>query len=163
MSNKILVAIALALGVSLVVSGIAVGMLQTTEARTADVPKRIIETVAKASEPHDAEGHETHGAVYFVYPQEGFIYDGKVTFVASRPVDIMIYHDVTGQEDTEGLPLHVVNGRTYAVTTAMRDVTSGTVEFIGAGILAHKVIGPGEESADFNTAATIFAFARRFG
>ena len=160
--NKNHVAIALTLGIVLVVSVIAIAALQNSaEAQTSDPPKRIVGTIAKASQPHDAEGHSAHGVVYFVYPHEGYLYDGKVTFTTSVPVDILVYHDVTGQEDTAGLTLHKVNGQTYAVTTAMKGASSGTVEFVGAGILAHKVVGEGEDSAEFNAAASTFAYARK--
>lgn len=161
-NNKNRVAIALALGIVLTVSTVAVTAFQNTaEAQDTQPPKRIVGTVAEDSQPHDAEGHSAHQVVYYVYPHEGYLYDGKVTFATSAPVDILVYHDVTDQEDTAGLTLHVINGRTYAVTTAMKGATSGTVEFIGAGVLAHKVIGEGEESAEFNTAASTFAFARK--
>jgi alkylation response protein AidB-like acyl-CoA dehydrogenase len=154
-------AIALALGIVLAVSVLAVTTLQNSaEAQGPSAPKRIVGTIVEASQPHDAEGHSAHQAVYYVRPHEGYLYDGKLTFTTSSPVDILVYHDVTGQEHTEGLTLHKVDGRTYAVTTAMKGATSGTVEFIGAGILAHKVKGEGEDSANFNTAASIFAYAR---
>lgn len=162
-SNKNRIAIALALGVILATSVVAVGTLQNTaDAQGTQSPKRIIGSIAEASQPHDAEGHSAHEAVYYVYPHEGHIYTGQVTFSTSIPVDILVYHDVTGDEDAAGLTLHNVNGRTYAVTTLLKNSTAGTVEFAGAGILAHKVLAEGEESADFNTAASIFAHARRY-
>jgi hypothetical protein len=163
MSNKNHIAIALALGVVLAAGIVAIGTLQNTaEAQRTDSPKRVIGSIAEASQSHDAEGHSAHQAVYYVYPHEGHMYTGQVTFSTSIPVDILVYHDVTGDEDTAGLTLHTVNGRTYAVTTLMKNATAGTVEFAGAGILAHKVLGEGEESAEFNTAASIFAHARKY-
>ena len=161
-NNKSRMAIVLALGIVLAVSVVAVAALQNTaEAQGPSAPKRIVGTIAQASQSHDAEGHAAHQAVYYVHPYEGYLYQGTVTFTTSAPVDILVYHDVTGQEGTEGLTLHTVDGRTYAVSTAMKGATSGTVEFIGAGILAHKVLGEGEDSADFNTAASTFAYARK--
>lgn len=153
--------IALSLGIVLAASVIAVAALQDTAEAQTEAPKRIVGTAAQASQPHDAEGHSSHGAVYYVYPHEGYLYDGEVTFSTSTPVDILVYHDVTDQNDTSGLTLHTVNGRTYAVTTAMKNVTSGTVEFLGAGVLAHKVVSEEEESADFNMAGSVFAYARK--
>lgn len=160
--NKNRTAIALALGIVLAVSIVAVSTLQNAaEAQGPSAPKRIVGTIAEASQPHDAEGHSAHQVVYYVHPYEGYLYQGTVTFATSAPVDILAYHDVTGEEDTSGLTLHKVDGRTYAVATLMKNTTAGTVEFVGAGILAHKVLAEGEESADFNTAASTFAFARK--
>jgi hypothetical protein len=157
------IAIALALGVILAASVVAISALQNTaEAQGTQAPKRIIGSIAEASQPHDAEGHSAHEVVYYVYPREDYMYTGQVTFSTSIPVDILVYHDVTGDEDTSGLTLHNVNGRTYAVTALMKNTTAGTVEFAGAGVLAHKVLAEGEESADFNTAASIFAYARKY-
>jgi hypothetical protein len=48
----------------------------------------------------------------------------------------MVYHDVTGL-NTEGLMVHKVGERLYAVTTLLANATSGTVEFVGAAVLAH--------------------------
>lgn len=98
--------------------------------------RRITETFAEQSGPHNAEGHSAHQALYFVYPIEGKIYDGRVTFTSTSGVDILVYHDVTGA-NTTGLTVHKVDGRSYAVTPLLKNVTSGTVDFLGAGILAH--------------------------
>lgn len=161
--SKSRIAIALALGMVLAVSVVAITSLQkTAEAQRSQDLKRVIGTFNEASEAHDAEGHSAHEVVYYVYPQEGIIYTGQLTFSTSIPVDILVYHDVTGEEDTAGLTLHKVNDRTYAVTALMKNSTGGSVEFTGAGILAHKVLAEGETSADFNSAASVFAIPRKY-
>lgn len=98
--------------------------------------RRIADSFAEDSGPHNAEGHSAHQALYFVYPIEGKIYSGSVTFTSTSGVDILVYHDVTGA-NTTGLTVHKVDGVSYGVTTLMKNVTSGTVNFVGAGILAH--------------------------
>ena len=98
--------------------------------------RRIDETFVEQSGSHNAEGHSAHQALYLVYPIEGKIYDGRVTFTSTSGVDILVYHDVTGANAT-GLTVHKVDGRSYAVTALVKNVTSGTVDFVGAGILAH--------------------------
>lgn len=101
------------------------------------IVRKIVESYGETSAAHDAEGHASHQAMYFVHPVAGKVYDGKVTFSASKPVDILVYHDVTGADAT-GLTVHKVDGRSYAVTVLMKDATSGTIDFVGAGILAHS-------------------------
>lgn len=135
---------------------------EATAGATAKTPKRIAGTIAQASASHDADGHSLHQAVYFVHPEKDYVYRGAVTFTASRGVDIFVYHDVTGKEDSvSGLKLHTLQGRTYAVTTAMKNATAGTVEFIGAGILAHVHVDEGGSPGDFNIAASIDAQGKK--
>ena len=98
--------------------------------------RRIAETFVEQSAAHNAEGHSAHQALYLVYPLEGKIYNGRATFTSTSGVDILAYHDVTGA-NTTGLTIHKVDGRSYAVTTLLRNVTSGTVDYVGAGLLAH--------------------------
>lgn len=98
--------------------------------------RRIAETFVEPSGAHNAEGHSAHQALYLVYPLEGKLYDGRVTFTSSSGVDILVYHDVTGNNAT-GFTVHKVDGRDYAVTTLLKNTTSGTVDFVGAGVLAH--------------------------
>ena len=98
--------------------------------------RRIAETFVEQSGAHNAEGHSSHQALYFVYPLEGKIYNGKVTFTSTSGVDILVYHDVTGA-NTTGFTIHTVDGRSYAVTTLVKNATSATVDYVGAGILAH--------------------------
>lgn len=113
--------------------------------------RRISESFADQSASHDAENHSSHQAMYFVHPVEGKVYDGRITFSSTKPVDILVYHDVTGA-DTTGLTVHKVDGRSYAVTVLMKEVTSGTADFVGAGILAHTAA-----SDQFTVAASVNA------
>jgi hypothetical protein len=86
--------------------------------------------------PHNAEGHSAHQVVNFFTQQNGFVYNGKVTFTSPKGVDIIAYHDVTGQ-NTTGLATWQIAGKTYATTTLMKNVTSGTVDFVGSGLVTH--------------------------
>lgn len=97
--------------------------------------ERITGTLVLTSEPHNAEGHSLHEAAYLLYPQVGYIYNGKFTFSASKPVDIIVYHDVT-VTDAEG-SVHRVGERSYTASTILQNVTSGTVDAVGSAILAH--------------------------
>ncbi len=91
------------------------------------------------STSHNAEGHSAHQVVNFFNPQDGFVYNGKVTFTSTKGVDIIAYHDITDQSvNTTGLTTWKVQGKTYATTAIMKNVTSGTVEFVGSGLLAHS-------------------------
>src|SRR5215216_6369728 len=64
----------------------------------------------QTSMPHNAKGHESHQAVQLQNASQGVVYNGTVTFNSSKPVDIIAYDNVT----------------------------EGTVNFQGAGILMHS-------------------------
>ena len=49
------------------------------------------------------------------------------------------HHDITNQSrDIATLRIWKVEGKTYVTTTLMTNVTSGTVDFLGSGLLAHS-------------------------
>ena len=97
----------------------------------------------QTSMPHNAKGHESHQAVHMQNSSQGVVYNGTVTFNTSKPVDIIAYDDVTGQQQQQqntSATANVwdVNGNKYAPKTLMKNVTEGTVNFQGAGILTHS-------------------------
>jgi hypothetical protein len=96
--------------------------------------RRITETMVKQSASHNAEGHALHQAAYLLLAKSRLCLQWRaVTFTTNRSVDILVYHDVTDQADdsSNGIAYHVVNSRSYAVTTLLRNATSGTVNFAG--------------------------------
>jgi len=104
---------------------------------------------------HNAEGHSAHQVVNLFSPQDGFVYNGKVTFTSTKGVDVIAYHDVTGQETT-GLGTWQVSGKTYATTTLMKNVTAGTVDFVGSGLVTHAA-----SSDPYSVAFSADGLARR--
>lgn len=96
-------------------------------------------TWVQTSSTHNAEGHDGHQVVNFFSPEEGLVYNGKVTFTSTRGIDVIAYHDISEQStNTTGLAVWKVAENTYATTTLMKNVTSGTIEFVGSGLLAHS-------------------------
>jgi hypothetical protein len=72
---------------------------------------------------------------------QGVVYNGTATFNSSKPVDIIAIEDLTGQQQQNvSVTANVwdVNGNKYAPKTLMKNVTEGTVNFEGAGILTHS-------------------------
>jgi hypothetical protein len=78
--------------------GIGIGLLaaQGAEAQ-GNSSKWVKGSWVQTSVPHNAEGHSAHQVVNFFSPQDGYIYNGKVTFTSSKGVDIIAYHDITNQ------------------------------------------------------------------
>ena len=108
----------------------------------------------QTSMPHNAKGHESHQAVYMQNSSQGVVYNGTVTFSTSKPVDIIAVEDVTGQQQNTSATANVwdVNGNQFAPKTLMKNVTEGTVNFQGAGILTHST-----SSQPYNATFTINA------
>ena len=97
-------------------------------------------TQFKKSVTHNAVGHESHQVVQFVEPLNNTLYKGIVTFTSSIPIDIIAYHDISNiadKLDKTVIKPWIANGKTFAPTTIMKNVTSGTVDFIGSGITTH--------------------------
>lgn len=97
-------------------------------------------TQIKKSVTHNAVGHESHQVVQFVEPLNNTLYKGIVTFTSSIPIDIIAYHDISNiadKLDKTVIKPWIANGKTFVPTTIMKNVTSGTVDFIGSGITTH--------------------------
>src|SRR2546425_12141934 len=136
--NSVTVVVAMAVVAGIVASTAIIIAIQQAEAQSTTFMRRVTGSWVQTSSPHNAEGHGTHQVVNFFNPQPDAIYSGKVTFTASKGVDIIAYYDVTGQNIT-GIKTWKVGDKTYATTTLMSNVTSGTVDFAGSGLLAHSV------------------------
>ncbi|HZB17036.1 MAG TPA: hypothetical protein VE445_07705 [Nitrososphaeraceae archaeon] len=109
----------------------------------------------QTSMPHNAKGHESHQAVHMQNASQGVVYNGTVTFSTSKPVDIIAIEDVTGQQQqnvSATANVWDVNGNKFAPKTLMKNVTEGTVNFQGAGILTHST-----SSQPYNATFTINA------
>ena len=98
------------------------------------------ETQMKQSVPHSALGHESHQVVQFLEPKNNTLYKGIITFSSTIPVDIIAYHDISNISDKINkttIKPWIIDGKTFAPTTILKNVTSGTVDFIGSGITTH--------------------------
>ncbi|HJT85897.1 MAG TPA: hypothetical protein VJ697_15545 [Nitrososphaeraceae archaeon] len=98
------------------------------------------ETQMKQSVPHNALGHESHQVVQFLEPKNNTLYKGIITFSSTIPVDIIAYHDISNFSDKINkttIKPWIIDGKTFAPTTILKNVTSGTVDFIGSGIITH--------------------------
>jgi hypothetical protein len=148
-SMAVAVVLMLAVGVSLMAAENAEAQAKNT--------KWVRGSWIQESTSHNAEGHSAHQVVNFFNPQDGFIYNGKVTFTSTKGVDIIAYHDITDQStNTTGLTTWIVEGKTYATTPIMKNVTTGTVEFVGSGLLAHSA-----SSDPYSVVYSADGFARR--
>lgn len=138
-SKRRLTSIAVAVGIVLVLaSTVSIMTAQDAQAQAKNT-RWVRGSWLQTSVSHNAEGHSAHQVVNFFTPQDGFVYTGKVTFTSSKGIDVIAYHDITNQStNTTGLTIWKVGDKTYATTPLMKNVTSGTVDFVGSGLLTHS-------------------------
>lgn len=93
--------------------------------------------VVQTSIPHNAKGHESHQIVNFQTPSEGMVYNGTVTFKASKPVDIIIYNEIFGLKNPK-TKVWEINGKNYEPKILLKNVSEGKLKFEGSGLVAHS-------------------------
>lgn len=136
-NNAVLAVSMAAVIVTALTIGFSLMAAQDAEAQMRNV-KLVRGSWVQTSISHNAEGHSAHHVVDFFSPQDGLVYNGKVTFSSSKGVDIIAYHDISDPSmDTTGVKIWKIGDKTYATTTLLTNSTSGTVEFVGSGLLAH--------------------------
>ncbi len=95
----------------------------------------------QTSIPHDAKGHETHQVIVFQNPSEGITYTGLVTFNLSKPADVIAFDEITGKETTNVTKkIWEVGDKKFLPNTLLKNVTEGSVNFNGSGVLAHSTL-----------------------
>ena len=133
------------------------------------VQKTVMSTGAPAKAPGQAVPHQT----VFALPirNDSKVWSGKVTFVASKPIEIEVIHryNPTQEIDSQhGLtPIAVINGTriTYShmesnivesdYVSGDIPISSGTFDFIGDSLVFHKRSGE-----PFTVTYTLEAYAR---
>jgi hypothetical protein len=108
-----------------------------------------------ASIPHNAKGHESHQIVNFQNSSDGVTYAGTVTFNSSKPVDVISFEDITGKQNANTtIKLWESGDKKLLPTTLLKNVTEGSVQFNGSGILAHSA-----QSSPYSVTFTLNATA----
>jgi hypothetical protein len=133
------------------------------------VQKTIMSTAAPVKAPDQPLPHQT----VFALPirDDGKVWSGKVTFVASKPIEIEVIHRHNPSELIDAqhgsTPVAVINGTTITYshmesTVVESDyvsgdvpISSGTFDFIGDSLVFHKRSGE-----PFTVTYTMEAYAR---
>ncbi|MDQ4074302.1 MAG: hypothetical protein M3162_08380 [Thermoproteota archaeon] len=95
----------------------------------------------QSSVPHDAKGHESHQVIVFQNSSDGIRYSGTVTFNLSKPADVISFEDITGKQPPpppNTTKVWEVGSKQFVPKTLLKNVTSGSVNFEGSGIMAHN-------------------------
>src|SRR5918992_5868228 len=148
--TMILLAIGIALSIASAVSSIGMKTLAIAQQQNEEII-RIQETAESSSAPVAHTGNLPH-AVVFALPirDDGKIYTGRVTFTASKPIELEAIHIYKSDQPLDEVhgepPTAVINGTTITyshligivdnnIITGDVPTASGTFEFTGSGLV----------------------------
>ena len=93
------------------------------------------DTVTSAVDP--GQGHESNQLVFILSPNEGTIYDGSITFTASKPIQVAVFHEILPHERL-GQPTWTIDGETiYGFSLIDLPQRAGSLEFTGGALGLH--------------------------
>ena len=147
--NKV---VAAGLAAGILVLSVILAPLTLEQPVSASHYKRIVQTVTFESESHRATDHENHQAIELLPPKCNVIYTGTLSYTASKLVDVLVYHKVTGEPT--GQSIHEVDGIKYSVGKAVSGI-SGNAKFVGDTVLFHV-----SDSEPFTVTVSIAAATR---
>ena len=94
------------------------------------------QTITSSQDP--GQGHQNHQLALILSPNEGTLYDGSMTFTSSKPVQIVVLHEINSKE-VKGQPTWTVDGNTvYGMSLIDLEEKSGSFEFTGAALALHS-------------------------
>lgn len=126
------------------------GWSQPTASWSAQDGEHIAKQMTVTSIQDPIPGHAQHQFGMLLPPEEGVIYNGTLTYTASKPVEVVVFHayDAKLKPDTEhgDVLTGVINGKPYAISVMqfsnnVKATNSATVSFTGSGVALHTLGG----------------------
>jgi hypothetical protein len=122
---------------------------QKVLAQDENATQTIVEQKTAESAPDPLPGHQTHQAVLVLPPRsDGSVYDGDISWVASKQVEIVILHpyNSTGVDSAHGEVLNAPFGGGKVAISLFRTpsntiVQSGSFHFTGSAVAFHTLSG----------------------
>ncbi|MGI0086970.1 MAG: DUF7482 domain-containing protein [Nitrosotalea sp.] len=149
--NRLLVAVIIAVIVGVIFSI----PLLSNNLVTAGTIKKIQFTQTLTSSQDPGLGHSDEQLAMVLLPNNGTLYDGTLTYTASKPVQIVILHQID-KSDSKGQPVWTVDNNTiYAETIINSDSDGGTLNFAGSAIGLHYT-----NSSQFTATVTVDGWIR---
>lgn len=123
----------------LLISGFFLGVLTifSNEAHT----QTQLQNETQKSILHNAVGHESHQVVNLQNATENQIFNGTAIFNSSKPVDVISYTEISNiTNPNTTLKIWEVGNKNFTPTTLLKNITQGTVNFEGSGVLTHNTM-----------------------
>lgn len=140
--------------VALIASLAAVPMFFDQSAEAKNTSKiRMQDTVGSIADPFP--GHESHDIVIMLPIEKDALYSGTLTFSASHPVEVVVWHEYDQPENSPANTFQVTkDGQQYAfslvmlgekgeggIPTSEGGVRSASIPFAGSGLAVHALNG----------------------
>ena len=94
------------------------------------------QTITSSQDP--GQGHQNHQLAFILSPNEGTLYDGSMTFTSSKPVQIVVLHEINSKQ-VKDQPTWTVDGNSvYGLSLIDLGEKSGSFEFTGAALALHS-------------------------
>lgn len=145
------------IGIAAVALIVALAMVPTFLGHAAEAKnsERLLLQKTEPSTEDPFPGHESHDIVTIFPPEEGLLYSGTLTFSASRPVEIVVWHEYNQPKDSPANTFQVQkDGKPFAFSLIMLGeggedkinemkggVRSGSIQFAGSGLALHALDG----------------------
>jgi len=110
------------------------------------------QTITSSQDP--GQGHQNHELALILSPNEGTLYDGSMTFTSSKPVQIVVLHEINSK-DAKGQPTWTVDGNTVYGLSLIDLEESGSFEFTGAALALHS-----SDSKEFTVTVSVDGWIR---
>jgi len=111
------------------------------------------QTITSSQDP--GQGHQNHQLALILSPNEGTLYDGSMTFTSSKPVQIVVLHEINSKE-VKGQPTWTVDGNSvYGLSLIDLEEKSGSFEFTGAALALHS-----SDSKEFTVTVSVDGWIR---
>ncbi len=110
------------------------------------------QTITSSQDP--GQGHQNHELALILSPNEGTLYDGSMTFTSSKPVQIVVLHEINSK-DAKGQPTWTVDGNTVYGLSLIDLEESGSFEFTGAALALHS-----SDSKEFTATVSVDGWIR---
>jgi len=140
---------------------IVIALLGSIQIANAGSEKKVIKQVTLTSVPDPIPGHGAHQLTLLLGPEAGKIFTGTVTFTASKPVEVVVFHEyhLDKKPDTDhgNVLIGDIGGKKYALSVMqfasdVKATNSSTVSFTGSGLALHTLNGQ-----KFTASATVHA------
>ena len=141
----------------IVILVIGIASISSISEQLADAGSRkkihFTQTITSGQDP--GQDHENHQMIFVLSPNEGTLYDGSMTFVASEPVQVIVLHEINPM-DSKGQTTWTVDGNSvYGLSIFETSSKSGSHEFTGAAVGLRSL-----DSTEFTATVSIDGWIR---
>ena len=125
--------------IAVIIGVILIVPLFSDQLANAKTIKKIQFTQTITSTQDPGQGHSTEQMAIILQPNNNSIYYGTLTYSASKPVQVVIFHQIS-KEESKGQPMWTVDGNTlYAQTMIDSNSDGGTLDFTGSALGLHSI------------------------